>query len=90
MKMEVGFSVSDSTFLVALDGERQDYDVEYEGMITVGGGSDPYTGEYEVKPKITPQVLRTKDKYMVDDLTVLEIPYAEVSNTSGGLTATIG
>ncbi len=51
----------------------------------------PYTGSYEVTPSVVgEQVLQTKDKYMTDDLVILEIPYSEVSNTTDGITVYIG
>ena len=52
----------------------------------VGGTSDrpPYTGEYEVTPKTyDEQVFPTKNKRMIDNLTVKKIPQYEVSNNSG-------
>ena len=52
--------------------------------------SDPYEGTYEVVPSTVFQLLPTMDKYMEDDVLVHPIPYAEVSNLSGGYTATIG
>ena len=56
-----------------------------------GGGRLPYyEGTYEVTPRKVEQVLATKNKSMSDDVTVFSIPYAEVSNLGGGLTATIG
>ena len=51
---------------------------------------EKYDGDYEVTPKISEQTLATKDKFMSDDVTVKAIPYAEVTNKSGGKTATIG
>ena len=51
----------------------------------------PYTGQYEVTPSISgEQVLETKDRYMTDNLVVLEVPYSEVSNTADGITVYIG
>lgn len=51
----------------------------------------PYTGQYEVTPSVNgEQVLETKDKYMADNLVVLEVPYSEVSNTADGITVYIG
>ena len=51
----------------------------------------PYTGQYQVTPSISgEQVLETKDKYMTDNLVVLEVPYSEVSNTADGITVYIG
>lgn len=52
----------------------------------VGSGSSkpPYTGEYQVTPKIyEDQVLQTKNKSMTDNLTVFKIPQFEVSNLYG-------
>ena len=49
-----------------------------------------YTGSYEIDPLKTAQVLPTKDKLMVDDLTVQGIYYYEVTNDTGGSTVTIG
>lgn len=49
-----------------------------------------YEGEYEVIPSIEEQVLETNRKYMKDDVTVKEIPYAEVANLANGITVTIG
>ena len=43
-----------------------------------------YMGEYTVTPKQNEtQVLNTANKTLIDDITVKEIPYYEVSNTVG-------
>lgn len=52
----------------------------------VGGTSQipPYQGEYEVTPKTyDEQVLPTRNKRMINNLTVKKIPQYEVSNDSG-------
>lgn len=52
----------------------------------VGGTSQipPYEGEYEVTPKTyDEQVLPTRNKKMINNLTVKKIPQYEVSNDSG-------
>ena len=51
---------------------------------------DPYIGEYDVIPKFETQTLSTKNKNMVADVTVEEIPVEKVGNPSGGYTVTIG
>lgn len=57
----------------------------------VGGGRLPYyEGEYEITPRKIEQILETKNTSMSNDVTVFAIPYAEVGNLGGGLTATIG
>lgn len=52
----------------------------------IGGTSQtpPYDGEYEVVPSTyDEQVLPTKNKKMINNLTVKKIPQYEVSNDSG-------
>lgn len=50
----------------------------------------PYNGPYVITPKSKTQVLETKDLQMLDDLTVLDIPFWEVDNESQGQTVIIG
>lgn len=45
-----------------------------------------YDGDYVVTPKVTEQMMPTKDKVMRDDVTVRAIPYFDVSNPAGGKT----
>ena len=49
-----------------------------------------YAGPYQVTPSASVQTLATRDHVMTDDFSVLEIPYFETSNLSGGYTAIIG
>lgn len=49
----------------------------------------PYEGDYEVLPAAEARELPTSGLRMEENLTVLGIPYAEVSNEEGGLTVTI-
>lgn len=49
-----------------------------------------YDGLYQVTPKTVSQTLATANKLMQDNVMVEEIPYAEVTNDSGGKTASIG
>ena len=52
--------------------------------------NEAYTGPYEVEPSSEEQILLTKEKNMAEDLIIRPIPYAEVTNTSQGITAMIG
>ena len=55
-----------------------------------GGRLPNYEGDYVVTPKAhVEQILETKNKSMTDDVTVLEIPYSEVTNPEGGKTVNI-
>lgn len=49
-----------------------------------------YTGDYEVTPQKTEQVLPTAEKFLHNDVTIKATPYHEVENTQGGMTAIIG
>lgn len=49
-----------------------------------------YEGSYKVTPAVSSQTLDTSNKLMQADVLVGKIPYAEVSNNSGGKTASIG
>ena len=52
--------------------------------VNVEGGDIPtYEGNYTVIPSKNEQVLETKDKKMIDDVTVEEISYTETSNQYG-------
>lgn len=52
--------------------------------------ADYYQGDYTVTPKMFEgTVLPTRDKTMADDVTVLEVPFWEVTNETGGTTVYI-
>lgn len=53
-------------------------------------GGKKYDGDYEVTPKFTEEVLKTKNKIMKDNVLVHPIEVARVSNPSGGTTVYIG
>ncbi len=63
------------------------------GFVTAssGGGSPPYTGEYDVTPNVRNDiVLYTRNKLMTENVLVRKIPQHEVTNASGGKTLIIG
>ena len=65
------------------------FDVEL-GQVMEVPTAPAYTGEYEVIPKFTEEVLKTKNKLMKDNVVVYPIEVARVSNPSGGTTIYIG
>ena len=76
--------------LVALDN-----DVALSGDLTIfrfrPQDAPVYDGVYEVIPlHASEQILGTNEKWLIDDITVLPIPYHETSNSAGGMTVTIG
>lgn len=64
--------------------------VALKGNLHMPIGYVDYTGTYEVIPKITEQILETQDKRMAKNVTIREIPFYEVGNSSGGNTIYIG
>lgn len=65
--------------------------VALSGAVSVESGLPPvYGGPYEATPRVDEQELPTQGRRMASDVRVRGIPYAEVSNESGGWTATIG
>ena len=49
-----------------------------------------YDGQYDIDPLFAEQVLQTREKCLLDDLTVKAISVSYVSNPQGGQTAYIG
>lgn len=86
------FTENEQIFEMGFAENEQIIDLKFEALqiATLFIGGETYSGEYDVIPSTTMQTLETKHKAMGDDVTIQEIPYAEVSNTSGGVTATIG
>lgn len=68
---------ADCTLLIPESGEV--------GIITRYREADYpiYSGPTEVTPKISKQTLATKNKTVMEDITVLKIPYFETSNETG-------
>lgn len=66
--------------------------VHISGTISSGAGDfPPYTGEYTVTPKVNDEVtLPTSGKRMTDNVKILKVPLAEVTNPAGGITITLG
>lgn len=79
---------AESTQLKARFSTSDGFSAKFGDMYRSG---DIYDGEYVVTPKAWEEVvLETQGYLMRDDVTVLEIPYYETSNLSGGKTAIIG
>lgn len=69
----------------------QEFDLEIDSATIVYTGGDPYTGSYEVTPKVEQSTtLETANKVLAKDVTIRKIPQFEVSNESGGTTLIIG
>ena len=74
------------------DGELN-IDLSFDGEFGAyhrASSYDSYDGAYEVSPKFEKQTLGTKDKLMLENVTVEAITVSRVSNPAGGHTVFIG
>lgn len=92
MKLDVRFSESVQSFISQIEKTTQSFETDFGQISTVTEyvGGECYEGDYVVTPKVDAQSLPTKEKVMLEDMTVKAIPYAEVTNVSNGKTVTIG
>jgi hypothetical protein len=91
MHLDVKFQTEDMTLDADFSEASQSFDADFGTIQTVTKlvGGVPYEGDYTVTPKVEAQTIPTKDKVMLDDVTVRAIPVFRVSNTSGGTTVYI-
>ena len=52
-------------------------------------GGEEYEGAYEVTPKVEAQTMQTKNKVLIDDMTIKGIEIHRVKNNGGGTTVYI-
>lgn len=79
-----------ATFELEFDLDDMSFNPEFDVAVDTQGDVVPYTGDYIVDPDFATQILGTKEKYMLDDVTVNPIEVARVSNPAGGRTIYIG
>ena len=92
MKFDVLFEEQSMRLDVVFEEDGgQGFDAQFESVQEVSGGikADPYTGAYEVTPKVEAQVLPTARKLMLEDMRVNGVPIYEVSNLADGETVYI-
>lgn len=90
MQVDIQFRESDQVMRVTLSEAEQVMEIFCKEEISVIEGQ-PYKGSYQVEPSTRNNVtLETENTFVEENIVVLQIPYAEVTNNSGGKTATIG
>ena len=100
MRLRVSFSEIDANINVSFDEIDSDICAKFIqtgcvfktnfGEIFQVRTDEVYDGDYDVIPRVYQQILPTKDKLMLDDVTVEVIPLTKIINLSNGYTATIG
>lgn len=89
MRLKVSFDEVDSELKARFIQSECSFKVDFGEVIFIRT-DEKYEGDYNVIPRVYEQVLPTKDKLMLDDVTVEVIPMMKVINVSNGYTATIG
>ena len=89
MKLHVNFNEVDSELAVNFIQTECTFNTNF-GEVFFIKTDDVYEGDYNVTPRVYQQTLATKDKLMLDNVTVEIIPLSKVINFSNGYTVTIG
>lgn len=89
MKLAVCFDEIDSELDVKFIQTECSFNIDF-GEVVFVHTDDVYDGDYNVIPRVYQQVLETKDKLMLDDVTVEVIPLTKIINLQNGYTVTIG
>ena len=76
---------------VQFNKQSRQFDAQFKNyqQVTEYANADPYTGSYDVIPKVDAQTLPTAQKLMTDNVRIHSIPIYEVSNKADGETVYI-
>ena len=89
MKLHINFNEVDSELSVRFIQTECTFATNFGELFFIKT-DDVYEGDYNVIPRVYQQILPTKDKLMLDDVTVEVIPLSKTINLSNGFTVTIG
>lgn len=92
MIVRVKFASNDKKIGVKFSDINQKISANFGAVQTVTEyvGGELYEGDYTVIPRVVEQTMPTKNRVLVEDMKIKEIPFFNVSNTSGGSTVYIG
>lgn len=89
MRLKVNFDENNSCINTKFIQTNCTFNINFGEIVPVRT-DEVYTGEYNVIPRVYQQTLNTKNKVMIDDVSIEIIPLAKVINLSNGYTVTIG
>ena len=91
MRLDLCFAESVQKLDLDFSESNQSFDADFGQIqhLTEYVGGDPYDGDYIITPQIDEQIMPTKNKIMLNDVTISAIPFFNVGNTSGGSTVYI-
>lgn len=77
-------------FPLLVSDDSEEFSMEMDMSVVIGGQAPYYTGSYEVNPSFSEQTLETRNKILEEDVTVHAIEVSRTSNPAGGTTVYIG
>ena len=86
---ETKFSSANQNFGTEFEAVNESFFTEFGNLVNIGQSFPKYVGEYTVTPSREIKVLETANKVLTENVTVVAIPYSEVSNLAGGKTFNI-
>lgn len=86
MIFETKFSYTSEKFDTWFEAVNKSFSTEFGNFVNIGQGFPKYVGEYTVTPSREIKVLETANKVLTENVTIVAIPYSQVSNVSGGKT----
>lgn len=89
MKLKVSFNEVNSSLEMEFIQNECIFTTNF-GEVTLVETNEVYEGDYEVTPRVYSQMLKTKGKFMIDNVLINVIPIAKTINLSNGYTVTIG
>lgn len=92
MRISVQFNQTNQKLAVKFNSNEKSFGMSFQALqpITARPEVIYYEGSYEVIPSVDAQTLKTKERFLTKDVQICEIPFFDVSNTSGGTTVYIG
>lgn len=91
MILDLEFKCIEQNISLDFNEDKKLLDLNFDSFQQITSHNvENYGGEYDVTPKVESQTLRTKEKYLLKDVTIKAIPFFEVSNLDGGQTVYIG
>lgn len=92
MNLTIAFKQNDEKLSINFKKIDERLSINFGEVYNVSDGANVsiYDGDYTVTPSANEQILETAQKKMDKNVTIIAIPYSEVTNNSGGLTVSIG
>lgn len=83
---ETKFSSLNQNFNTKFQSDGESFSTDFGSFVDNGQNFPYYKGNYVVTPNRGDQELQTANQILKENITVIAIPFSQVSNMAGGLT----